>query len=116
MFILYIYICFKIRRKQADVYEFEASLDYKVSSRTARTTTQQNSVLIKPRNKYFVAHICNPITLPITLEAEVGREAFEINVGYKVATGTCLSVSVCLSVCLSIYLSIYLSINIYLDI
>lgn len=35
------------RQMQADVSEFEASLIYKVSSRTARMATWRNPVLIK---------------------------------------------------------------------
>ena len=38
------------RQKQADLCEFEASLIYRVSSRTARVVTQRNSALRKISN------------------------------------------------------------------
>ena len=38
-------------QRQVDFHEFEASLVYKVSSRTARAVTQRNSVSNKQTNK-----------------------------------------------------------------
>ena len=37
------------RQRQEDLCEFEASLAYRGSSRTARAVTQRNSVLKKPK-------------------------------------------------------------------
>ena len=39
------------RQKQVDLCEFEASLTYKVSSRTARAVTEGNPVSKKTKNK-----------------------------------------------------------------
>ena len=39
------------RKRQVDLWEYEASLVYKVSSRTARVVTQRNSVSKKQKTK-----------------------------------------------------------------
>ena len=39
------------RQRQADLYEFEASLVYRASSRTARSVTQRNPALKKETTK-----------------------------------------------------------------
>ena len=39
------------RKRQADLREFEASLVYKVNSRTSRAATQRSPVLGKKQNK-----------------------------------------------------------------
>ena len=41
----------KNKQKQVDLSEFEASMVYKVSSRTVRTVTQRNSVLKNKQTK-----------------------------------------------------------------
>ena len=40
------------RQRQADLHEFESSLVYRASSRTAMTVTQRNLVFKRTKNKH----------------------------------------------------------------
>jgi hypothetical protein len=72
------------RLRQADLCEFKASLDYRVSSRTARAVTQKNlvsktKIIIITTTMLYILIIILPLKVSYPVRSEEEKPSWEEN-------------------------------------